>query len=51
MGSNRKKENGNKDFKKGGQAGPNGGYLKKEGGWNPLTNYGTLDLSKGMYRF
>ena len=40
-GWNRKEGRGNKDFKKGGQAGTRGGCLKKGGkaGWNPLTNY------------
>ena len=37
-GWNRKEGRGNKDFKKGEQAGLMGGCLKK-GGWNPLTNY------------
>ena len=36
---NRKEERGNKDFKKGRQAGSRGGCLKR-GGWNPLTNCG-----------
>ena len=36
---NRKEGKRNKDFKKGGQAGPRGECLKKRGGWNPLTNY------------
>ena len=39
-GWNRKEERGNKDFKKGGNTGSRGGYLKKGGDWNPLTNYG-----------
>ena len=37
-GWNRKEGRGNKDFKKGEQAGSRGGCLKK-GRWNPLTNY------------
>ena len=37
---NRKQE-GNKDFKKGwGKLGQGVGVLKRGGGWNPLTNYG-----------
>ena len=40
MGWNRTEGRGYKDFKKGGgQAGSRGGYLKKRGSWNPLTNY------------
>ena len=39
MGWNRKEGRGNKDFKKGEQAGSRGGSLKKGAGWNPLTNY------------
>ena len=40
---NRKKGRGNKDFKKGGQAGSRGGYLKMGGGdWDPVKNYITL---------
>ena len=39
-GWNRGEGRENKDFKEGGgQAGSRGGCLKKEGGWNPLTNY------------
>ena len=34
-----KRGEGNKDFKKGGQAGSRGGCLKKGGGWDSLTNY------------
>ena len=37
-GWNRNEGRGNKDIKKGVQAGSRGGCLKK-GGWNPLTNY------------
>ena len=33
---------GNKNFKRGGQAGLRGGCLKKRGCWNPLTNYGDV---------
>ena len=39
-GWNKKEGRGNKDFKKGRQAGSRGGCLKK-GGWNPLRNYDT----------
>ena len=35
----RKEGSGNKNFKKGGQAGSRGGCPKKGGDWNPLTNY------------
>ena len=38
-GWSRKEGGGNKHLKKRGQAGLRGGYLKKGGGWNPLTNY------------
>ena len=31
-----------KDFKKEGQAESRGGCFKKGGGWNPLTNYGSI---------
>ena len=41
-GWNRKEESGNKNFKKGCQAGLRGGCLKERvGGWKPLTNYDT----------
>ena len=38
-GVEQKRGEGKQRFKKGGQAGSRGGYLKK-GGWNTLTNYG-----------
>ena len=37
-GVEKKKEEGNKNLKRGGQSGSRGGCLKK-GGWNPLNNY------------
>ena len=40
-GWNRKEGRGNKNFKKGGQAGSKGGYLK-EGALEPLTNYASM---------
>ena len=40
-GVEQKRGDGNKDFKKWGQTGSTGGYLKK-GGWTPLTNYGLI---------
>ena len=38
MGWSRKEGRGNKDFKKGRQAGSRGGCLKKRGGWDLLKN-------------
>ena len=40
-GWNRKEGKGNKDFKKGEEAGSRGGCLEKRG-WNALTNYGEI---------
>ena len=42
-GWNRTEGRGHKDFKKEGQAGSRGGYLKKGGSWNPLRNYGCIE--------
>ena len=41
-GMEQKRGEGNKDLKKGDQAGSRGGCLKNRGSWNPLLNYGNI---------
>ena len=53
-GWNKEEGRGNKDFKKGRQAGSRGGCFEKKGGWNPLMNHDntTYNLLKcWMYIF
>ena len=47
---NRAEGRGHKNIKRGRQTGSRGGFYKKGGGWNPLTNYACVVTHSNIIR-